>query len=149
MKYYSFFFLIWTITFPIALFIYQFAFSSFYLGATIFDNSNSLATSGRTYRSFSKPIFSYLGLTAIVLSLLIIINQSSRYSNHTGRQSVVNPVNQLINHLRLTHEIAPGQTTRHVRGPNYILDSERTDYNLTPTEYQIRYSLAHWYKQAV
>jgi len=31
-------------------------FSCFYLGAAVFDNSNSLAASGRTYRWFSKPI---------------------------------------------------------------------------------------------
>jgi len=55
-------------TFPIALFLYQLAFSSFYLAATVFGNSNSLAASGRTYRSFSKPIFSYLGLTASPIS---------------------------------------------------------------------------------
>jgi len=57
MKYYSIFVLNVNITFPIALFINQFAFSSFYLGATVFGNSNSLAASGRTYRSFGKPIF--------------------------------------------------------------------------------------------
>jgi len=72
MKYYSIYVIVFfsnvNITFPIALFIYQFAFSSFYLGATVFGNSNSLAPSGRTYRSFSKPIFSYLGLTASPIS---------------------------------------------------------------------------------
>jgi len=56
-----FFFLNVNITFPIALFIIISRFSSFYLGVTVFGNSNSLAASGRTYSSFSEP---NLGLTA-------------------------------------------------------------------------------------